>query len=199
MSAIASLRQPLHQTRHGVRGGLCYGPLKRILFAASRSEANVPPDTMTAIIASRVRVCSIAVAILLYAIDAVVAQPVTGIKLNDNAVAFATQRIKEGHFTADGKGAWREHRPSADQENEFIRLHGFGEYAKWHLAVDERYAENTKRRYKFPYGDFSNVHRCGLLAARIRAAEYRYHDVEDAAVRLIQMIAQKKQRVDAGL
>jgi len=154
---------------------------------------------MTAIIVSRVRVCSIAVAILLYAIDALVAQSATGIKLNDNAVAFATQLIKEGHFTADGKGAWSEHRPSADQENEFIRLHGFGEYAKWHLAVDERYAENTKRRYKFPYGDFSNVHRCGLLAARSRAAEYRYHDVEDAAVRLIQMIAQKKQRVDAGL
>jgi hypothetical protein len=43
------------------------------------------------------------------------------------------------------------------------------------------------------------VHRCGLLAARSRAAEYRYHDVEDAAVRLIQMIAQKRQRVDAGL
>jgi len=145
---------------------------------------------MIAIIVSGVRLRSIAVAILLYAIDAVVAQPVTGIKLNDNAIAFATQLIKEGHFAADGKGA---HRPSADQENEFIRLHGFGEYAKWHLAVDERYAENTKRRYKFPYGDFSNVHRCGLLAARSRAAEYRYHDVEDAAVRLIQTIAQKKQ------
>ena len=154
---------------------------------------------MTAVIVSRVRVCSIAVAILLYAIDAVVAQPVTGIKLNDNAVAFATQLIKEGHFTADGKGSWREHRPSPDKENEFIRLHGFAEYAKWHLAVDERYAENTKRRYKFPYGDFSNVHSCGLLAARSRAAEYKYHDVEDAAVRLIQMIAQKKQRVDTGL
>jgi hypothetical protein len=148
---------------------------------------------MTAIIVSRVRECSVAVAILFCAIGAVVAQPVPGIKLNDNAIAFATQLIKEGHVTADGKGGWRKHRPSADQENEFIRLHGFSEYAKWHLAVDERYAQNTKRRYKFPYGDFSNVHRCGLLAARSRAAEYRYRDVEGAAVRLIQMIAQKKQ------
>ena len=158
---------------------------------------------MKAAILQSACVCSIALVILLYVISDVRAQSRTNIKLNDNvndnAVAFATQLIKEGHFTADGKGAWREHRPSADQENEFIRLHGFGEYAKWHLAVDERYAENTKRRYKFPYGDFSNVHRCGLLAARSRAAEYRYHDVEDAAVRLIQMIAQKKQRVDAGL
>ena len=154
---------------------------------------------MKAAILQSACVCSIALVILLYVISDVRAQSRTNIKLNDNAVASATQLIKEGHFTADGKGAWREHRPSADQENEFIRLHGFGEYAKWHLAVDERYAENTKRRYKFPYGDFSNVHRCGLLAARSRAAEYRYHDVEDAAVRLIQMIAQKKQRVDAGL
>ena len=154
---------------------------------------------MKAAILQSACVCSIALVILLYVISDVRAQSRTNIKLNDNAVAFATQLIKEGHFTADGKGAWREHRPSADQENEFIRLHGFGEYAKWHLAVDERYAENTKRRYKFPYGDFSNVHRCGLLAARSRAAEYRYHDVEDAAVRLIQMIAQKKQRLDAGL
>ena len=128
MSAIVSLQRPLHQTSlRRVRGGPCYGPLKRILFATSRSEANVPPDTMTALIVSRARVCSIAVAILLYAIDAVVAQPVTGIKLNDNAVAFATQLIKEGHFTADGKGSWREHRPSPDKENEFIRLHGFAE------------------------------------------------------------------------
>ena len=90
---------------------------------------------MTAIIVSRVRVCSVAVVILFYAIDAVVAQPVTGIKLNDNAVAFATQLINEGHFMADGKGAWREHRPSADQENEFIRVHGFGEYCTAHRAV----------------------------------------------------------------
>ena len=154
---------------------------------------------MKAAILQSACVCSIALVILLYVISDVRAQSRTNIKLNDNAVAFATQLIKEGHFTADGKGAWREHRPSADQENEFIRLHGFGEYAKWHLAVDERYAENTKRRYKFPYGDFSNVHRCGLLAARSRAAEYRHRAVEDAAVRLIQMIAQKKQRLDAGL
>jgi hypothetical protein len=72
-------------------------------------------------------------------------------------------------------------------ENEFIRVHGFAEYAKWHLGVDERYAVNTKRRYKFPYGDFTNVHRCGLLAVKARAAENKYHDIEDAAARLIGM------------
>ena len=75
----------------------------------------------------------------------------------------------------------------AGVENEFIRVHGFAEYAKWHLGVDERYAVNTKRRYKFPYGDFTNAHRCGLLAVKARAAEHKYHDIEDAAAHLIGM------------
>jgi hypothetical protein len=108
-------------------------------------------------------------------------------KVNENAVAFASQLIQEGHLIADRKGAWREHKPSPDVENEFIRTHGFAEYAKWHLGVDERYAVNTKRRYKFPYGDFTNVHRCGLLAVKARAAEHKYHDIEDAAARLMRM------------
>ena len=115
------------------------------------------------------------------------AQSGGSIKVNENAVAFASRLIREGHLIVDGKGAWREHKPSPGVENEFIRVFGFAEYAKWHLGVDERYAINTKRRYKFPYGDFTNVHRCALLAVKARAAEHKYHDVEDAAMRLIGM------------
>lgn len=125
--------------------------------------------------------------LILNAIGDARAQSRSSITVNQSAVAFAAQLIQEGRFVADGKGAWREHRPSADAENEFIRLHGFSEYAKWHLGVDERYPVNTKRRYKFPYGDFTNVHQCGLLAARSRAAEFKHHDIQDAAARLISM------------
>ena len=106
------------------------------------------------------------------------AQSGGSMKVNENAVAFASQLIQEGHLIADRKGAWREHKPSPDVENEFIRAHGFAEYAKWHLGVDERYAVNTKRRYKFPYGDFTNVHRCGLLAVKARARQYGYPNIE---------------------
>jgi hypothetical protein len=115
------------------------------------------------------------------------AQSSGGMKVNENAVAFASRLIQEGHLLADRKGVWREHQPSPDEENEFIRAHGFAEYAKWHLGVDERYVVNTKRRYKFPYGDFTNVHRCGLLAVKARAAQYKYQDIEDAAARLLGM------------
>jgi len=126
----------------------------------------------------------IAVAILPYAIGTALAQTPRNLKLNENAFAFAEQLIRERHVIADGKGAWRAHRPSADEENEFIRLHGFAEYAKWHLGIDERYPENTKSRYKFPYGDFTSVHRCGLLAVKARARQYGYTEIETAAAEL---------------
>jgi len=132
-------------------------------------------------------VARIGLIVCLNAISDARAQSSGSMKVNENAVAFASQLIQEGHLTADRKGAWREHKPSPDVENEFIRAHGFAEYAKWHLGVDERYAVNTKRRYKFPYGDFTNVHRCGLLAVKARAAEHKYHDIEDAAARLLGM------------
>jgi hypothetical protein len=145
-----------------------------------------------AVILKRACVCCIVLASLFCAIGAVSAQSRGSIKLNENSFLFATQLIKQGHVIVDSKGAWGKHRPSADEENEFIRLHGFGEYAKWHLGIDDRFRENTKRRYKFPFGDFKSIHRCGLLAARSRAAEYRYYDIEGAAARLVQMTSGKK-------
>ena len=137
-------------------------------------------------------IACVAVALLFCATRDVLPQSSGGIRLNKNASEFAAQLIKEGHVIADGKGAWSAHRPPANEEDEFIRLHGFGEYAKWHLGIDERYGANTKRRYKFPYGDFKNVHRCGLLAVRSRAAQYKYSDIDDAVARLIEMVRQKK-------
>jgi hypothetical protein len=110
------------------------------------------------------------------------------VKVNIGALDYAKELIKQGHIVADGRGAWSEHYPSAVAENKFIRLHGFGEYAKWHLGIDDRYAENTKRRYKFPYGDFKNVHRCGVLAAQSRAGQHKYYEVENAAAQLKAMI-----------
>jgi hypothetical protein len=136
-------------------------------------------------------VSCIMLVILLYAISDLRAQSSGNIKLNENAFTFAARLIKEGHFVADGKGAWREHQPSIKVENEFIRLNGFSEYAKWHLAIDGRFAENTKRRYKFPYGDFRNIHRCALLAAKTRARQYGYIEIEHAAAELERAIKDK--------
>jgi hypothetical protein len=134
---------------------------------------------------------AVAVLILFFGISDVRAHSRKTIKLNETAFLFAAQLIKQGHAIADRKGEWSEHRPSTDKENEFIRAHGFGEYAKWHLGIDDRYPENTKSRYKFPYGDFENVHRCGVIAAKARARQYGYSEIENAAAELERAIKDK--------
>ena len=147
---------------------------------------------MKSVISRPAFVACVAIAILFYATRDVFAQPQGSIKLNGDAFAFALRLIQERHVIADGKGAWSAHTPSAKEENEFIGLQGFGEYAKWYLGIDERYPANTKRRYKFPYGDFTNVHRCGVLAAKARARQYGYTEIEKAAAELLEMIRPAK-------
>jgi hypothetical protein len=109
-------------------------------------------------------------------------------KLNDSAYRHAQNLVKEGQYVLDERDDWSEHQPSAGTENSFIEEHGWDEYQKWFLAVDEEEAMETKARYKFPYGDFENVHRCGVISAESRAGQYRHHDVERAAQHLLSML-----------
>ena len=115
-------------------------------------------------------------------------------EVNPAALQFARDLITQGHFVDDHKGAWAAHKSSRTTENEFIRAHGFDEYAKWHLAIDARHGEGTKAHYKFPFGDFANVHRCGLLAVKARAHEYGYAEIEAAATQLLALIESARPR-----
>jgi hypothetical protein len=110
------------------------------------------------------------------------------VKLNRTAFRYAEGLIKEGKVVIDERDAWSEHQPSAEEENEFIRRHGFGEYGRWYLGINDERPENTKGRYEFPYGDFENVHRCGVLTAESRAGQYKHFDIENAAAHLHGMI-----------
>jgi hypothetical protein len=119
------------------------------------------------------------------------------VKLNQRAFGHAKRLINDRKVVLDERDAWSEHQPSAHQENEFIRLHGFDEYGKWYLGIDEEEVEESKGRYGFPYGDFEKIHRCGVLAAESRAGQYKYHDIENAAAHLHGMLEQMRQQVDA--
>jgi hypothetical protein len=99
------------------------------------------------------------------------------VKLSRSSYEYAQQLIKDGHTVLDDRDDWSEHQPSAAEENEFIEQHGLREFGKWHLAVDDEASPDTKGHYKFPYGDFENVHRCAVLAAESRAAQRDYDDV----------------------
>ena len=113
-------------------------------------------------------------------------------KLSERSYAFAKDQISNGNVVLDQRDDWSEHQPSTRQENEFIEAHGWDEYANWHLAIDDEASEHTKARYKFPYGDFTRVHRCGLLAVESRAGRVHDRDIEDAAIRLRDLMDKRK-------
>jgi hypothetical protein len=110
------------------------------------------------------------------------------VKLNRRAFDHAKELISDGRFVFDERDAWSEHQPSAQEENDFIEQHGIEGYGKWHLGINDERPEDTKGHYEFPYGDFRNVHRCGVISAESRAGQYKHFDIETAAAHLHGMI-----------
>ena len=110
------------------------------------------------------------------------------VKLNRTAYEHAKRLIERCQFIDDEREAWSDDHPSTQTENEFIQNNGFFEYSKWFLGVNDEYAVESRRHYEFPYGDFENVHRCGILAAKSRAGQDKYFDVENAAANLLAVI-----------
>lgn len=106
------------------------------------------------------------------------------LKLNRRGFDHAKALVDEGRFVADERDDWSEHQPTPAQENEFIRTHGMAEFGKWHLGIDDSVDPDAKAHWKFPYGDFHNVHRCAVLASESRAGQYKYFDIENAAAHL---------------
>jgi len=66
-------------------------------------------------------------------------------------------------------------------------------YAKWFLLVNEDANEDTKDRYKFPFGKEGKVYRSALSAIRQRAGQFGYDDVFEAAGKLIEKIEEDKE------
>jgi hypothetical protein len=110
------------------------------------------------------------------------------VRLNEKAYDYAKELIESGKAVLDDRDAWSEHQPSSQAENDFIRDHGWDEYARWYLGINDEAADETKERYEFPYGDFEMVHRCGILSAESRAAQYKHSDIETAVAHLHGML-----------
>jgi hypothetical protein len=109
-------------------------------------------------------------------------------ELHRKGYEHARELVGRGMVVRDQRDGWSEHQPSAADENEFIERHGIAEYGRWHLGVDPSEAEDTKAHYKFPYGDFKQVHRCAVISAESRAGQYKYLDIERAAKQLLELI-----------
>jgi hypothetical protein len=110
------------------------------------------------------------------------------VKLHGTAYEYAQKLIRNRRCVLDQRSDWTDHKPPRSGEKKFIEEHGLAEFGKWHLGEDDEEAEGSKRRYKFPYGDFKSVHRCAILAAESRAGQYKYTDIELAAAHLLRML-----------
>lgn len=116
----------------------------------------------------------------------------TTYRVNEDGVATARKLIDAGKY--DDSTEWSDAAPSADEGNAEIEKHGYDGFGAWHLAIDPDAAEETKGRYKFPYGDFSTVNRAALIHAKQRAAQNDHDAIEKAADRLLQHLDEKRDR-----
>jgi hypothetical protein len=108
------------------------------------------------------------------------------IRLNQEAVEQAQNLIKGRQYERNSD--WSEAQPSAEEEKEFIDENGWEAFAKWHLVYDTEASEETKGRYKFPFGDFRKLHRSALIAAKQRAGSEDYNEVQSAADGLLEKL-----------
>jgi hypothetical protein len=106
--------------------------------------------------------------------------------LNKDAVEHARRFIDARCYVLDSD--WGSVQPKAADQNAYLKKHSWDDYAAWHLGLTEGAADHTKARYAFVYGDFTRVHRTGLIACVYRAAEWRHKDVELAAHDLLQQL-----------
>ena len=71
-------------------------------------------------------------------------------------------------------------------------------YAKWFLLENEDASEETKERYKFPFGKDGKIYRSALSAIRQRSGQFGYDDVFEAAGKLIEMIDKKEDKLESA-
>ena len=110
------------------------------------------------------------------------------VKLNQPAFREAKKLIDDGKVVRDERDDWSEHAPTADEENGFLEKNKWSDYSHWHLGVDDEHPDDTKGHYKFPIGDFTKVHRCGVISAESRAGQNDYDDIRDALKTLLERI-----------
>ena len=109
------------------------------------------------------------------------------IKVNQKALRHAKRLIKEGSIAEDSDH-WGKHAPTTAKQNRFIKEHGIAEFSKWYLGIDPSEDKDNKGTYSFPFGDFTKVHRDGVIAAKSRAAQFDHTAVKNAADELLRLI-----------
>ena len=104
-------------------------------------------------------------------------------RVNKRGVSKARELIDARQFRA--RSRWADVQPRAAEQNDFLKTHGWKEYASWHLGLTDGATDETKARYAFVFGDFRRLHRMGLIACYYRAAEWEHTEIMLAAHNLL--------------
>lgn len=109
-------------------------------------------------------------------------------KLNQAGYRNALRLIRQGKV--DTAADWS---MSAEDENRILGdPPDWEEYSRWHLAVDAGANEETKERYRYPFGKNGKIYRSALVAIRQRAGQQKEGDIFAAAGRLIEALDGKE-------
>jgi hypothetical protein len=117
------------------------------------------------------------------------------VTLNRQAFEHAKQLINEGRIVLDERDAWSERRSIAEQENQFIRLHGMAEHGRWYLGINDEKPELTKGHYELRialWGFQQGPPLWRALGRKPRAGQYQHHDIENAVAHLHGMLDVRK-------
>ena len=106
-------------------------------------------------------------------------------KLNSKGYDNATSLVESDDVDKDSDWSF-----SSEDGNALLGEDGddWENYAKWFLLENEDASEETKDRYKFPFGKGGKIYRSALSAIRQRASQFGYDDVFEAAGKLIEMM-----------
>jgi len=106
-------------------------------------------------------------------------------RLNSKGYDYATTLVEGDNINKDSDWSF-----STEDGNALLGEDGddWENYAKWFLLENEDASEETKDRYKFPFGKDGKIYRSALSAIRQRSGQFGYDDVFEAAGKLIEMI-----------
>ena len=110
------------------------------------------------------------------------------VKVNKAGYEHALEIIKNGLEFEHDLNDWKEVKPDVDDEARHLNTHSLEEYGLWFLGIDTDADPESKDKYCYPYGDFSVLHKSGLLDIEREATRKHDNDVKDAAQKLLAMI-----------
>lgn len=111
----------------------------------------------------------------------------TNLEFNQDAFEYAKNLIVTGKVNCEERN-WSINQPTPASEDIYLTDHTLAEYSRWFLATKADVPDNEKEHYEFPIGNFDEIYRSGIVAAKQRAAQFKHRDIEEAASKLLDLI-----------